>query len=222
MASMAEAKRVAGSKRARPASMEVVETTPVSQTIRQITRFPSKRFRRNPYRAIHNFKRTYDYGVGVISGTTAGPSYFGLNFSFNDIPGYTELSSLYDFYKITGVMFKCMPYQQDNASLSVVANNLFNAPIFYAIDRSDGTAPTTISEVLEYNDHKISSVWKGFQIYIKDPKFADATSAQRGGWVATSNPSLNWFGLKVAIPATSVAAQFYVVVTFYVACKDPK
>ena len=41
-------------------------------------------------------------------------------------------------------------------------------------------------------------------IYIPNPKFADATSAERGGWVATSNPALNWYGLKWAIPPTQV------------------
>ena len=66
------------------------------------------------------------------------------------------------------------------------------------------------------------TVYKGFSIYIPNPKFADATSAERGGWVATSNPSLNWYGLKYAIPPTQVICQFYVVVTYYVACKDPK
>ena len=36
MATMAEAKRATGNKRQRPASMEVVETTPISRTIRQL------------------------------------------------------------------------------------------------------------------------------------------------------------------------------------------
>ena len=66
MATMAEAKRATGSKRQRPASMEVVETTPISRTIRPGTRIPSKRTKRSPYRAIHSFKRTFDYGSSGI------------------------------------------------------------------------------------------------------------------------------------------------------------
>ena len=98
----------------------------------------------------------------------------------------------------------------------------FDITIFYAVDYSDDTAPGTAEAVLEYNDHKIASTYQGFSIYIPNPKSADATSAERGGWVATSNPSLNWYGLKYAIPPTQVVCQFYVVVTYYVACKDPK
>ena len=35
--------------------------------------------------------------------------------------------------------------------------------------------------------------------------YITATSAERGGFVATSNPSLNWYGLKIAIPPTRVS-----------------
>lgn len=213
--------RYKSQKRPRPKSMEIISETPVSQTVREVTRIGNKRRRNNPYRAIHRFKRTLDAGQTIVC-DGVNNTYLAVNFSMNDMPGYTELASLYDFYKLTGVKYTAIPYKQDSASLAVSASNTFNPPIFYTIDRNDSSTPTTISEILEYNDHKISSVWKGFSIYIKDPKFSDATSAQRGGWVATTNPSLNWFGLKLAIPPTNFATTFYSVVTFYVACKDPK
>lgn len=209
-------------KRARPASIEMVESTPVSQTIRQITRVPLKRTKRLSSRTIHSFKRTFDYGSSGIVTDGINPSFGAFNFSMNDMPGYTELTNLFDFYKLSGVLFHCIPYKQTDSNSVGTTNNTFQQPIFYTIDRSDGSAPTSIGEVLENNDHKISTVWKGFKIYIPNPKFSDATSAVRGGWVATSNPSLNWFGLKYAIPPTNAATSFYVVITYYVKCKDPK
>jgi len=40
--------------------------------------------------------------------------------------------------------------------------------------------------------------------------------------VACTNPSLNYFGLKIAIPPTTNAMVFYLVMTYYIQCKDPK
>ena len=210
---------LASKRKARPQAMEITEMPPPSKT-RIITKKPVFSKRNNPYKAIHKFKRTYNYGS--ISTAAATPTLTGWNFSMNDMPGYTELTALFDYYKLTGVLFKMIPYQQTMSNSVGTVNNSLNAPIFYAVDYSDDTAPTSPEAVLEYNDHKISTTYQGFSIYIPNPKFADATSAERGGWVATSNPSLNWYGLKYAIPPTQVICQFYVVVTYYVSCKDPK
>lgn len=210
--------RRAGNKRPRPASMEVVTEKP-TQTVRTITRLAPKK-RKSVYAGVYKFKRTYNFGTV----SSDGINFYGnaFNFSMNDMPGYTELTGLFDFYKLTGVKFRFIPYYQDMSNSVGSTNNSRNPPIFYAIDRSDSTSPATVDELLEYNDHKISNVWKGFQCWIPNPKFADATSAMRGGFVATSNPSLNWYGLKVAIPPTGVANSWYVVMTYYVSCKDPK
>lgn len=171
---------------------------------------------------IHAFKRTYDGGDTIVTTDGINPTLSAFNFSMNDMPGYTELTAMYDFYKVTGVLVRVMPYKQTDSNSVGSTNNSFNGPIFYAIDRSDGTAPTTVGEVLEFSDHKIANVFNGFTCYIPNPKFSDATSAERSGWVATSNPSLNWFGLKIAIPRTNVATTFYTTWTYYVKCKDPK
>lgn len=213
----------ASAKRKRSPSMEIIETTPaVSQTVRSITRVSASKRRKSNYSAIHNFKRTFDYSSSGIVTDGVNPTYSAFNFSMNDMPGYSELTGLFDFYKLTGVLFHCIPYKQTDSNSVGGTNNTFQTPIFYAIDRSDSASPTTVGEILEYNDHKITTVWKGFKCYIKNPKFSDATSASREGWVSTSNPSLNWYGLKLAIPPTNVATTFYVVITYYVKCKDPK
>jgi hypothetical protein len=209
-------------KRSRSKSMEITETIPVSQSIRQITRFSGTSRKRRAINQIHSFKRTFDYGSSGIVTDGVNPTYSAFNFSMNDMPGYTELTNLFDFYKLTGVLFQCIPYKQTDSNSVGGTNNTFQSPIFYAIDRSDSTTPTSVAEILEYNDHKITTVWKGFKCFISNPKFSDATAAVRGGWVGTSNPSLNWYGLKLAIPPTNVATTFYVVITYYVKCKDPK
>ena len=167
---------------------------------------------------VHNFKRTYAVGTGATSGITE--TLLGVNFSLNDMPGFTELTSLYDYYKINRIKYQLIPYQTDSISTGTV-NNVANVPIFYAVDTTDATSPTSVNEVCEYNDHRTARIMDGFTIFFK-PKFADATAAQRDGYVGTSNPSLNWFGLKVAIPPTTNAMTYYQLWTIYVSCKDPK
>lgn len=209
-----------GRKRNRPRSMEISEISQTPRTIRTITRVPLRR--KTPRsEKIYPFKRTYDLGALFLTTDGINPTYSAWNFSMNDMPGYTELTSLFDFYKLTGVLVRVMPYKQTDSNSVSSTNNSFNPPIFYAVDHSDSTAPTTVGEILEYDDHKIANVFTGFKIFIR-PKFADATSAQRGGWVATSNPSQNWYGLKIAIPAAGAATAFYVTWTYYVKCKQPK
>ena len=82
---------------------------PPSKT-RIITKKPVYSKKNNPYKAIHRFKRTYNFGV--VSSAAATPVLTGVNFSMNDMPGYTELTALFDYYKLTGVLYKMIPYQQ--------------------------------------------------------------------------------------------------------------
>lgn len=213
--------RQTGSKRSRPSSMVVdtIQSKP-SQTVRQIIRMPKRR-KYNPYTSqIHKFKRTFNYGTVASDGIN--PFFIAFNFSMNDMPGYTELTSLFDFYKLTGVKMRIIPWTQTDSNSQATLNNARNSPFFYAIDRNDSSAPTTIDEIVENNDHKISTAYSGANIWIPYPKFSDATGASRDGWVATTNSSLNWFGLKIAVPATSTANSWYVTMTYYVSCKDAK
>ena len=143
--------------------MEITEMPPPSKT-RIITKKPVFSKKNNPYKAIHRFKRTYNFGT--ISTAAATPTLTGWNFSMNDMPGYTELTALFDYYKLTGVLFKMIPYQQTMSNSTGSVNNSFNAPIFYAVDYSDDTAPGSAEAILEYNDHKISTTYQGFPVTI--------------------------------------------------------
>lgn len=213
-------RKTSGFKRKRTQSMEIVSQP--SQAIRTITRYPVSRRRKNPYKAPHKFKRTFNVGSATISCDGINPTMFQFNFSMNDMPGYTELTNLFDSYKLRGVLVRALPYQQGIGTGTSAANNVRNVPIFYTIDRNDQTTPTGVDEICEYNEHKISNVWNGFRCYVSSPKFQDATNAERTGWVSTANATLNWLGLKGAIPATGVACNLYMTWTYYVDCKDPK
>ena len=205
-------------RKARPSgdSYAVIPT----QTVRRIYRFPARKVR-NPYKDVHYFKRTSAL-FGPLTTDSINPIREAFNFSFSDVPGYTELTALFDYYKITGIKVRIMPFSQDTSISTASLNNSYNPPIYTATDTTDGSSPSSVDAVLEYDTLKIGWLWKGISCYFK-PKYADATSAQRGGWVATSNSSLDWYGLKVAIPPTGgSAAKATMLVTFYVQCKNVK
>jgi hypothetical protein len=191
-----------------------------SQTMRTIMRVPARK-RGNPYRAVHKFKRTSGtFGPLITDGIN--PATYGFNFSFNDIPGYTEFTTLFDFYKITGIRIRVMPFTQNGSESTNNAFNSFNPPMYFAVDTSDGSSLPTADSILEYDTLKIGWLWKGMDFYFK-PKFSDATGAQRAGWVATTNSAVDWYGLKVFIPPTGgSSAKATILVTYYVQCKNVK
>ena len=114
---------LASKRKARPQAMEVTEMPPPSKT--RIIKKPVYSKKNNPYKAIHRFKRTYNFGV--VSSAAATPVLTGVNFSMNDMPGYTELTALFDYYKLTGVLYKMIP--------AVAANRLFYAVFFLAAEQ---------------------------------------------------------------------------------------
>jgi len=204
-------------KRQRTRSMEI-SVTQGSQAFRKAAR---SKLRRNPYKAVHFFKRTANIGSGAMNTSAGAPTLIGFSFTLSQLPSYTEFQALYDDYMITGIKFTAIPYlQTDSNSVSGITSSS-NPPIFYVVDTNDGSAPGTLDTVLEYNDHKMSPVYQGFSIYFR-PKFQDATQALRGGWISTSNPTLAYHGLKVAIPPTANANKFYVTITYYMRFKNPK
>ena len=203
-------------KRQRTQSMDVVSKA--SQASMQVAR---SKLRRNPYKAVHFFKRTVNLGPSSMNTAAGTDARFGFTFTLSQVPGYTEFQALYDDYMITGIKFKAVPYLQDISNSVSGITSSSNPPIFYVVDTNDGAAPGTLDVILEYNEHKMSTVFQGFEVYFK-PKFQDATQALRGGWISTGNAGLLYHGLKVAIPPTANANKFYVTITYYMRFKNPK
>ena len=143
---------------------------------------------------IHFVRRHVDFfttSLDPVSGT--GLAY---NFSLNDVPGYTEFTNLYDQYKICGVHMTFFPKQQLNTTISPIDHAKANARFLMCIDLNDGTAPSTADEVRQYESCQVGSILDRHEIYVKKPLFLNASGQNVSDWVATSSPSLNWFGVK--------------------------
>jgi len=168
---------------------------------------------------IFRFKRTYLVGIQSTDGIN--PFLAAFNFSINDVPGYTELTNLFNWYKITGVKFRMHPEQTNSNSTSGV-NNAMPTPLVYAIDTANATAPGSVAAVCEFNQHVVRRCVDGIELYFK-PGLVDNTGLQiMDEWMTTANAATNYIGVKVGIPATGTALDFYVSWTLYISCKETK
>lgn len=148
-------------------------------------------------------------------------------FELSDLPASSELTALYDQYRIDGVRLTFLPRQT-----SVTNNTLFDqvkgeAKLFTCIDYNDSNPPATADEVRQYESCKVTSLIKEHTVYVKKPLFVNTSGQNVSDWVSTANPSTRWYGLKYfAEPPgmTSATAQFFysVEACFYVSFRNIK
>lgn len=155
----------------------------------------------------------------------AATKLYGINFSLNDLPNYSEFTALFDVYKINAVKLQFIPQQTQSVSLGSI-NNPDNVRFFSAIDYTDDSAPSSVDELRQYATVKCTSIFKTHTRYINKPKILDSVSSSRSPWISTSSPSTNYYGLKVAIEpmdsSTTLAMSFQGEAKYYFAFKNVK
>jgi len=143
------------------------------------------------------------------------PTLSSLNFSLNDIPGYTEFTALFQSYCIEQIEIWFRPEYtvlSDASSLSNSVNVEFNS----AIDLVDGTAPPSVDTVLEYQSVAHTSITQTHYRKFK-PSYLIDNILPSCGLISCASPTTNWFGLKVGIPPCGVAMTFRTTVKFKIA-----
>jgi len=141
-------------------------------------------------------RRGADIGVFIADAIT--PSFYGEAFALSQVAGFSELTAMYDQYKINGIKLTFYPRNTEITPLPAAPNN---ARVIVVTDYNDNTAPTSLNELREYEDHRTYGYSEKFTHYIDKPKFVDSVSSVRNGWIATSNPSQRHYGLKFAAEA---------------------
>lgn len=195
--------------------------------------------RRSLYGSIntHRYKRTYGSGPIQTSGTT-GQFLAGYYFTLDALPNYTELTALYDSYRIDYIVFR-LSCRTNNADLNTMTtNDDTSLPIVYTvIDRDDSVNPASIDELREYSKCKIHYIgeknkrtiyikWKPNnlqQLYLS--AVATGYAPVFGQYLDCANPNIPYYGLKLGIDAkgSGVARTTYVFdveQTLYFTMKD--
>lgn len=172
---------------------------------------------------IHYFKRTAYYS-GFVTGSTVIDTLGSLIFQLQNVPNSGEFTALFDQYKINGVKVVFMP----RANSSEVGTNQGLIKFFSAIDYDDNTAPTSINDLLQYENMKCTNTSKDHKRYLR-PKIAreiynSVTTTAYGptsGWIDCTNAAVPHYGIKYALQQLPSGAQSMdIKVTYYLAFKN--
>ena len=143
------------------------------------------------------------------------PSLEAMNFSLNDIPGYTEFTGMFQSYCIEQVEVWIRPEYTVLSDASTLSNSV-NVDMISAIDLVDATAPASVAVVSEYQSVAHTSIVTTHYRKFK-PAYLIDNIAPTCALISTASPSTNWYGLKIAVPPCGVAMTFRTIVKFKIA-----
>lgn len=180
------------------------------------------RIYKQPTNPVRFVRRNADYGAVSVSNLTGAAQTF--SFRLSNVAGYSELVALYDQYKISAVSLTFYP-RMTQITGTTQTNNVENVRILTAIDYNDATAPTTATDLREYENCEVHSIVDQFTVYIDKPKILDSSSTSRTAWISTSSATQLHYGLKMWVepPQYTGGTYGYVVeAVFYLAFKAIK
>lgn len=186
---------------------------------------PIRRGMWNPSKPnVYHFKRKY-FVVDAFAVTTGSDFKLGVNFSLANLPNFTDFTNLYDMYRVNKIVYKIIPKFSETTMTTGINANL--QQIHSVIDYDDTTAPVSISDLTQYQNHRMT---RGNAIHTRVlvPKvkttidtLSDAPKARQ--WIDCDDSVLNHRGLKIYIPAPLAPAttiSYDVEATFYVSFKS--
>lgn len=207
-------------------------TYKTAQKKRTFKRTKPIRIRRSLLLKTHMFKRTFST-VYAVQDTLANRATIHM---LSNLPNYTELTALFDQYKITAVKARFIfDMTASNIPNTTTQNTMPN--LITVIDKNDGTALAAITDYEQYETMKVRRLDKQITIYFKPRVSSSLYSA--GGftgyaispqvWVDTNSPSVEYYGLKYGINGnmeggvgTNKIGAITIYWTYYIMCKCTK
>jgi len=129
---------------------------------------------------------------------------YGYNFAFNNVAGYTELQSSYDYYRITRVD---IIYYPQNRLGPPVGTSVAPAVIWLTPDWSN-TSVGSLDEIRQHELALVKPAAETWEISIV-PRYSQAVysggvldgySMAPRGWVHTESAGVQYYGLKLGLP----------------------
>ncbi len=165
---------------------------------------PKLRIRRDrPY----TFSRSVNLGVLQTSSSVAGTAAY--TFSLSGLPDSSDISNLFDQYRILQVTVSINPLTAGSVSA-----------LYTAIDYDDSTLPTNLQSVLVYDTLQVSNsssvTQRTFTPRVLSENYVSAVSSGYGTiarpWLDSASNGVVHYGLKVFIPITTGPTLSYQVV----------
>jgi hypothetical protein len=165
------------------------------------------------FRPIYKFRRVVE-GIFDIICDGINPSLSALIFRLSDLPASTDFTNLFDMYRLTKIEIDWLPEYTELTDAALVSNAI-NVRFNSTIDISDATAPTSVSQVLEYQQvHSTGITQPHSRSFV--PSFLMGGLVPCNCWLPTSNPNERHYAVKIGVPPTGVAMTFRSRVRYFV------
>lgn len=184
-------------------------------------------------------------GVTVATLNAATPSSYywsqGQRYQLTDIPNVTELSTLFDRYRICGISYKFLPFSNDPATASLTSNSgSVGLLIHSALDWDDDSAPAAsdagIDVLRQYPSYRVVNMAQKrvFKRFIKPKMLLSSVNSAgtyagnrvvRSSYVDMASVVIPHYGHKMVLEwysptNASVTYNFKQEITYYFACRD--
>lgn len=170
---------------------------------------------------VHRFKR--NFALTTLTGIGAAV-YGGQNYVLSQLPNYTELTALFDQYKMTHVKVR---FQLVTDPSGVAPATAFVPRIWTVVDKNTDAAPASVNELREYGNVSCRSLvpYKPVTVNIKPHTSTETATSQaalmrRSPWINTSSATVYHYGLRYAIDNLPTNYKVEIEVTAWLSCKN--
>lgn len=158
---------------------------------------------------------TLPTGTAVVGSllrqSSASDVFASFAFALADIQNVSSVGALYDQYRIDRIQFRLRSRNPALFMMNQTSPNYSASPMVIVLDRDDNTAPTTLSELKQYDNCQVISACDSIDI-VFEPSVTRSVFA--GGvfsgyevvtdpdvWLDLANTGIPHYGIKVGIPA---------------------
>lgn len=193
-----------------------------------------------------NIDDSWDCQTGAAA-ANANYFSFGVNFTLDMLPDFSEFTTLFDMYKISAIKFRLTPYANQapvqTSSAAGTSNQSVSGFVHTILDYDDSTAPNPskagIDSIRQFESYKCrqlfqpgTAVDRYFKPRIATPGYGGSVFTsfinQKAPWIDCNSGNVEHYGVKGIIqifqPIALVDAHYWfkVEVTAYLAFRNPR
>lgn len=166
---------------------------------------------------LHSFVRTFNAGSAAAGGGEGA-------YTINSLPSATEITNLFDQYRIRGFKLTWVP-TQSVLEMGTAAQAI--PRLTYVIDQDGGGgSPINENELLEYGNAKIVNLDKPYSVFYRPRALLYAgasggfnTLAPRDAWIDMNSASLPHYGIRTWMSTIPSNMTITLYVRIYFECK---
>lgn len=167
-----------------------------------------------PFEKLKDVVRVKRWIVASLYPQTSADIPTTYTFKLNLLPGYTELTASWDYYRIIQVD---VLYEPASRCGSTAATGTAAAPHVFLRVNYDNANSATYAQIREYNNTRVYSLmqrWEhSFVPKVAPALYAGATTtgysiAQGNPWLPTAEPGAQYYGLQYVTNQVTTGTQF--------------